>query len=61
MGRDGEAGLGESNTYSQSHNNQISRAWLQEEMGQRKGDPAQTLSERTWGKAEGFPQISGQG
>ena len=30
------AGLGDSNTYSQSHNNEISRAWLQEETGQRR-------------------------
>lgn len=31
-----QAGLGERNTYSQSHNNEISRAWLQEETGQRR-------------------------
>ena len=35
-GRDGEAGLGQSNMSSQSHNNEITGAWLQEETGQRR-------------------------
>ena len=51
-GRDGEVGLGDSNTCSQSHSNEISRAGLQEEIGQRRwGKRARHRPhERTGGK-----------